>query len=408
MLENQNEVMHSNIQNNYSASAKILVVDDDLSLRGMLSELLKQEGFAPRTAQSGKEAITLCKKENFEVALIDIKLPDIEGTQLIAILKKLNPNMSSIVITGYPTMENAVRSLNLGADGYIVKPFKPLSLIEQIKQTIEKRQVSKWENSLINAGLSVYEARIYLSLILEGPSEVRKVSMASGVPRTKAYAALKKLAQRGIVLEIPGKTQGFSAATPKESFCTFVQNWKKDLTDRASILVEFENAMSMLESIREEKEALTLINIQKENFWSIQDKEEIAKRTQEMLNKAKSAVFILTKEKDLVRFHKNFGKTLDDLATKGVEIWMKINPDNSNKYFLDELKNAYRVESSDIMVPLFFVIVDKKELVMGSLETGEETINNRDFALFAQGESIITHFSELLGFIKKPKRSKKL
>jgi sugar-specific transcriptional regulator TrmB/CheY-like chemotaxis protein len=406
MEENKSKEKFSDNKGSFT-SAKILIVDDDSGLRETLSDLLKEEGFVSKSAQSGKQALALCKKENFEVALIDIKLPDIEGTQLIALLKKLNPAMSSIIITGHPTMENAVRSLNLGANGYIVKPFKPLTLVEQIRQEIEKHQVSKWENSLINAGLSVYEARIYLSLILEGPSEVRKISMISGVPRTKAYASLKKLVQRGIIFEIPGKTQGFSAATPKESFSTFVQNWKRDLTERSSILIDFENAMSALESVRQEKEAVTQINMRKENLWIIQDRDEMAKRTQEMLNRAKASVFILTSEPDLVLFIKSFGKSLDDLTTKGVKIWIKVTTEVCNNHFINDLKNAYRIENSHFMFPLFFLIVDKKELLMSNLKINEKDNSKKDLALFAQGESTSAFFSESLGFTKKYKQISK-
>ena len=209
MQQLETEIKPKNLERTVVSPVKILVVDDDVALGEVLVEILSQEGYQIANVQSGEAAIKKCQMQTFDVALVDIKLPDMEGTQLLELLKKLTPTTVLIVLTGYPTLENAVHSLNSGADSYIIKPFKTPKLLEQIRTQLEKRQVTKWENLLRNTGLSIYEAKIYLSLTLTGTSEVRKLSMSSGVPRTKAYTALKKLVQRVLVYEVPGAAQKF-------------------------------------------------------------------------------------------------------------------------------------------------------------------------------------------------------
>ncbi len=391
---------------NRDEHAKILVVDDDASIRETLNEILTQEGYKTKTAQTGKEAIEACQKESFDVALIDIKLPDIEGTSLLDVLKKIDPTLTKIIITGYPSLENAVQSLNSGAAGYIVKPFKTLRLLEQIKEQLERRQKAKWENLLRKTGLSAYETKIYLSLTLEGCSEARELSMASGVPRTKTYAALKKLIQRGLVLEIPGETQRFSIATPSGGFSTFVESWKKDLSEQATTLVELENAISTLESIHEEKQASKPVNIRKEEVWSIQEGEEITGRTGEILSRAKISVYLITTEMGLVLFYKNFGKVLDDLAEKGVKIRIKVPVGPSNTNFVNELRYAYKVENMQVTVPIFLMIADEKEMLLANLRTDDsKTVPDKEFGLFFQGGTLCSFFSQLLGFSKQDELS---
>jgi DNA-binding response OmpR family regulator len=408
MIEISSKNKNAAEERNRNEHSKILVVDDDASIRETLNDILTQEGYKTKTAQTGREAIEACQKESFDVALVDVKLPDMEGTNLLDTLKKIDLTMVKIIVTGYPSLENAVQSLNSGADGYVVKPFKPIRLLEQIKEQLERRQNAKWENLLRKTGLSAYETKIYLSLTFEGCSEARELSMASGVPRTKTYSALKKLIQRGLVLEIPGKTQRFSIATPSGGFSTFVQNWKKELSEQANSLVELENAISTLESIHEEKQSLKPVNMRKEEVWSIRGTEEITERTGEILTRAKSSVCVLTTETGLVLFYKNFDKVLDDLAEKGVEIRIKVPVESSNANFVHELKYAYKVESTPVAVPIFLMIVDENELLMASLETEEsKTVSTQEFGLLCKGRTIISFLSKLLFFSKQEELSQK-
>jgi DNA-binding NtrC family response regulator len=116
--------------------SKILIVEDDEKIGKMLKTILEEKGYIVDTVKNGKEAMERIKATSYNLALIDIQLPDMEGTKLLPIMRKNNPQMSKIMITGYPTMRTAIESLNKGADGYVLKPIKIESLLNIIKEHI--------------------------------------------------------------------------------------------------------------------------------------------------------------------------------------------------------------------------------------------------------------------------------
>ncbi len=125
----------------------ILVVDDDAEVRKTLSSILFEEGYSVETVENGKQAIRASEKTRFDVALIDTKLPDMEGTELLHRLEEKQPHMVKIIITGFPTLENAMKTINEGADGYILKPFDIEKLLEMIKKHLTKKtaeHISNW------------------------------------------------------------------------------------------------------------------------------------------------------------------------------------------------------------------------------------------------------------------------
>jgi len=117
----------------------ILIVEDDANICQTLSTILQQKGYDTDTAKTGQEAIEKSEARFFNLALLDIKLPDMEGTKLLTTMHENLPKMVKIMITGYPSLENAVEALNLGADAYIIKPFKPEKLLELIEEKLEEQ-----------------------------------------------------------------------------------------------------------------------------------------------------------------------------------------------------------------------------------------------------------------------------
>lgn len=117
----------------------VLVIDDDPEMRKMLFEVLSDDGYSVETVENGGQAIKSCQKLSFDVALIDIELPDIKGTDLLTELKKIQPKMIKIIITGHPSIENAMKSVNRKADGYILKPFDITSLLITIRRLIDEK-----------------------------------------------------------------------------------------------------------------------------------------------------------------------------------------------------------------------------------------------------------------------------
>jgi len=126
-----------------SERTRILVIDDDETVRESLATVLQEQGFAVDTAENGKEAIEKSKANVYNLALIDIRLPDMEGTRLLTELRETTPKMAKIIITGYPSLENAVQSVNDGADGYVIKPFDIDNLLEAIKEQLKKQEEAR-------------------------------------------------------------------------------------------------------------------------------------------------------------------------------------------------------------------------------------------------------------------------
>ncbi|MCX8151310.1 MAG: response regulator [Candidatus Bathyarchaeota archaeon] len=394
--------VHPDRERGKVASAKILVIEDDAGMREVLTEILAQEGYQVKTASDGKVAISLCQHELFDVVLIDIKLPDMEGTKLLEVIKKLSPGAVKIMVTGHPSLESAVECLNLGADGYIVKPFKPVKFLEQIKQHLERRQRIKWAELLMKTGLSEYESRVYLALALEGCSEARKLSMSSGVPRTKTYAALKKLAQRGLVVQVPGEKQSFSITAPSGAFNALLQTWKKELSEQAASLVETERVISVLDSLHKSKQVSEPVKIKKEETWSIKGRSAIYRRISEMLSRAKNVVTVATTGEEFMYFYKRFNRLLDDLSGKGVQVKVQVPTASLGGNLVSELKVTYSVENVQVSLPVLFIDVDNSELLVSTLATqGAAVKSEEERGLFFEDSSARFFFSELLGLNKQ-------
>ena len=117
----------------------VLIVEDDANIRVPLSTILQQKGYSIDAAKTGQEAIQKSKVKFYNLALIDIKLPDMEGTRLLTTMQENLPKMVKIMITGYPSLENAVEALNHRADAYVIKPFKPEKLLALIEEKLEEQ-----------------------------------------------------------------------------------------------------------------------------------------------------------------------------------------------------------------------------------------------------------------------------
>jgi DNA-binding NtrC family response regulator len=122
--------------------ASLLIVDDDAAIRKTLSKILEKEGYVVETVANGKQAIEASKKEFFNVALIDVRLPDVDGTKLLERLKETEPKMVKIIVTGYASLQNAIDAVNKGADGYVLKPFDAGELLAMIEKHLKRQRES--------------------------------------------------------------------------------------------------------------------------------------------------------------------------------------------------------------------------------------------------------------------------
>jgi DNA-binding NtrC family response regulator len=124
-------------------TARILIVDDDENIRKVLAAILEDKGYKVESVGTAREAIERTKRKFFNLALIDIRLPDMEGVELLTRVKNTTPRMRKMIITGYPTLQNAVDAVNRGADAYILKPFDVEKVLKTIEQQLRKQEQEK-------------------------------------------------------------------------------------------------------------------------------------------------------------------------------------------------------------------------------------------------------------------------
>src|SRR5579872_5609899 len=122
---------------------KILIVDDELVVRDSLGKWFTSEGYAAQPVASGREALDAIREGDWEIALIDIKMPGMDGMELQGRLKEADPDLTVIVMTGYASVETAVQALKRGAYDYITKPVDPDELSHLVQNALDHRQTRR-------------------------------------------------------------------------------------------------------------------------------------------------------------------------------------------------------------------------------------------------------------------------
>ena len=119
---------------------QILIVDDDTNLRRTLRDILRLKGYEASGVNSGQAALDLVAKQNFPVALIDLRLSDMPGLDVLKLLKEITPETECVILTGFASTESAIQAINLGAYSYLQKPYDVDQLVVTIQRAIEKNE----------------------------------------------------------------------------------------------------------------------------------------------------------------------------------------------------------------------------------------------------------------------------
>ena len=163
---------------------RILVVDDEEIVRDMLFDALSPTGYTVKTAKDGNDAIAQIEKEPFEIVITDLKMPGMDGIELLQRIQKINQDICVLIITAYSTVESAVSAMKLGAYDYICKPFE----LEEMKVIIEKaverqrllqesRMVKHYKHLSITDGLTkVYNHRYFQEFLDRELQRARRTS----------------------------------------------------------------------------------------------------------------------------------------------------------------------------------------------------------------------------------------
>ena len=121
------------------ADIRVLLIDDEETLLEYLSKRLLREGFTVKATFSGEEAIEVAAEDNFDVAVVDLKMPGMDGVETQQQLKKIQPFLQTIVLTGHGGIDTALESGRQDAYKYLLKPIEYDNLVDTIKEAYEKK-----------------------------------------------------------------------------------------------------------------------------------------------------------------------------------------------------------------------------------------------------------------------------
>jgi len=119
------------------SNPRILVIDDEAIVRISCKKCLTPEGYDVDVASSGIEGMQLTQEHRYDLILTDLKMPDMDGMEFLTRIRSTQPETKVIMITGYSTVEHAVKAIKLGADNYLEKPFTPDGLVAAVKEALD-------------------------------------------------------------------------------------------------------------------------------------------------------------------------------------------------------------------------------------------------------------------------------
>lgn len=140
----------------HEEAPRILVVDDEKVIREILADFLSMEGFWVRTAEDGSAALVELSRHHYDLVLSDLKMPNMGGLELLQAIAKHTPNVVTVIMTGFGTVETAIDAMKRGAYDYILKPFKVEEVVHTIRRGLEKQKLTA-ENLRLKETLSLYK-----------------------------------------------------------------------------------------------------------------------------------------------------------------------------------------------------------------------------------------------------------
>lgn len=156
--------------------ASILIVEDNPEFRQTLSDILKTRGWSVDVAGTGQEALSRAKSGSYNVALVDLRLPDMAGTDLFEPLQRLTPPTAIIVLTGFADLESALEAVNGGVFAYLTKPIRIKELSSKIEAALREQAASEreallkreyWKRSITDGLTGIYNRRYFDELLLQ-------------------------------------------------------------------------------------------------------------------------------------------------------------------------------------------------------------------------------------------------
>ena len=157
------------------SNRRILVVDDEDSIREVLTDFLSMEGYSVLAVPSGEEAVERLQSAEFDAVVLDMKMPGMDGLELLEHINELAPGAFTVMMTGYGTVETAIAAMKRGADEYILKPFKVQDVIDMLERGLKQQQL-RAENIQLREAVELYKVSESMSETLE-PAAVQDILM---------------------------------------------------------------------------------------------------------------------------------------------------------------------------------------------------------------------------------------
>lgn len=380
----------------------VLIVDDDKSLRETISAILQSQGYRMTSVANANEAIEKTRTQFFDIILLDVKLPDMDGTQLLSHLQKTAPETLKIIITGYPSVTDAAEALDIGANSYLTKPIDPDHLLKTIKnklqehkqkEKITREKLAEWVKTrvrktqstdfeeflernaatLTSFALNKTEAKIYIGLNALGVASASEIASLTEIRREEVYRTLPELEKRGLVTRKFGAPRRFAAVKPKIALKILIRARNKAMKEEANDLRrKKDDLISQLEKAS--------YGIEEENsIEALSQQDNVLIRLTQMTKKAKRQVVIASPFEQL---EKIFPKsTRRNLSKDQISMRIIIDSSTSDKR-ARELDNVHTLKPSQFplargnkielrkmeMLPFNLLMIDGKEAIWGEFQ----------------------------------------
>ena len=380
----------------------VLIVDDDQGIRETLIELMQPEGYRVSEAATAKEALEKVKAQTFDLILLDIQLPDIEGTKLLAHFQNIVPDSIKIMITGNSTVENTLEALNNGANSYFRKPFNPQDLLETIENKLQERErreritgkrLEEWVRLRLRRsqsieyeefankasdilgifGLNKTQAKLYVALNVLGAASASEVASLTKIRREEVYRTMPDLEKKGLVTNKFENPKRFAAIEPRISLENLaakrIKAFEEETAElgikKGELITQLENASFRID---EEK-----------SIESLSERDNIQKRLLQLTQKANQQIEIATLSEDLEApflKHANAVFSKNEVKTRLIIDGLELSKEKGDRDNADQLKLSpgARLETSKTEIrqvkslPFNLLLVDNVEAVWGDFQ----------------------------------------
>jgi DNA-binding response OmpR family regulator len=212
------------------AEKRVLLAEDDTDLGNILAQYLGMQGFDVCLTRDGQEAWETFQDKPFDICVLDVMMPKMDGFELAVKIKNKNPNMPFLFLTAKSLKEDRIKGLKIGADDYICKPFDVDELVLRVNNILKRTSVVLEENTTIGQYEFSFE-----ELVLKGPEDSHKLTMKEGMLLRYFLEHQNKLVKReDILVELWGENDYFLG----RSMDVFVSRLRKYLQKEKSVAID--------------------------------------------------------------------------------------------------------------------------------------------------------------------------